>query len=63
MPDSHHWVTYRKNKISVKGCSRCGQIMLPTNEHSQCHPVSIEKHTLIQKGYRIVDIDRPTKVA
>ena len=63
MPKSHHWVTFSKGRINIKGCSHCGQILLPTNEHSRCHEATADEHTLHAKGYKIVEIPDNMRVA
>ncbi|MCO7226700.1 hypothetical protein [Pleionea sp. CnH1-48] len=63
MSRNHHWVSYVKGRISIKGCAKCGQIMLPSNESQECNEVSIADNQLIAKGYRIVPLEDKAKVA
>ncbi|WMS86717.1 hypothetical protein [Pleionea litopenaei] len=48
----HNWVTFTKGRIHVTGCAHCGQVLLPTNEHTECFKVSMDDNLLAKKGFR-----------
>jgi hypothetical protein len=53
MSASHQWVSYTKGRICITGCAGCGQVLLPTNEDSECLKLSLKDNPLVRKGYRI----------
>ncbi len=59
----HQWVTFEKNHISIRACARCGEVLLPMNEHSECRPVSMTENIFFKKGYHISSHEKTQKVA
>lgn len=61
--NNHQWVTFTKGRIHVTGCASCGQVLLPTNEHTQCMKLPKADNTLLQRGFRISGSAAKRKVA
>ncbi len=53
MSGNHQWVSFTKGRIHITGCAGCGQILLPTNEHTECFKLPLKDNLLVRKGYRI----------
>ncbi|NVJ50663.1 MAG: hypothetical protein HWE13_05870 [Gammaproteobacteria bacterium] len=57
----HNWVTFTKGRIHVTGCAHCGQVLLPTNENTECYKVSMSDNLLAKKGFRATGYMMPPR--
>ncbi len=63
MSNQHQWCTYSKGRIHITGCAGCGQILLPSNSHTNCIKIPEEDNMLLAKGYEITQIMQDQEVA
>ncbi len=63
MADKHQWVTFSKGRMQVTGCARCGEVLLPTNEVSDCNHEEKKSNMLLQRGFEITGRVSDSQVA
>jgi len=55
MTRNHLWVNFSKGRINIQACAHCGQILLPSNETSQCNSDSDADNPLLARGYKVAE--------
>lgn len=63
MADKHQWVIFSKGRMQVTGCANCGEVLLPTNELSDCNHEKKKSNMLLQRGFEITGRVRGSQVA